>query len=132
MYRRLVSAAAIVGILLLSMNWLANAFYWYVSIPPFDMYMHMLGGIFVVLIGSAFGLRHILGKRAKEVVIELLLFVFIVGLAWEYYEYLVQFYIKGVHLADISDSISDVICDMVGGILGTVFVLITKRRYNKG
>ena len=53
------------------------------------------------------------------------------GLAWEYYEYVVQFYIKNVHLADVPDSIGDLSADMLGGILGTSFVIAYKKRYNK-
>lgn len=131
MYRRLIGSAALVGIGLFVVNAVAVTFYWYVSILWFDMLMHTIGGVFVALLGAAVLWRHIKDLRGWDVFITLALFVFIIGLAWEYYEYVVQFFIKSVHLADISDSISDLICDMCGGMLGAIFVIVLQKRYNR-
>lgn len=130
MYARLIAFASIAGIVLFVTNALAVTFYWYVSMPWFDMLMHNIGGVFVGLTAGAIFLKQIKNLKNKEILITILLFVFIVGLAWEYYEYIVQIYIKSVHLADLPDSISDLMCDMTGGIIGTYFVILTKRRYN--
>lgn len=130
MYKVLVALAAFVGISLFIINGVASVFYWYVSIWWFDMLMHVIGGIFVGLIGSAFLHKHLEGLSGKEVFVSLALFVFIIGLGWEYYEYILQFYIKSVQLADVADSISDLICDMVGGIIATLFVILLRKRYN--
>lgn len=131
MYRRLIAYAASVGIGVLLLNSVANAFYWYVSIPWFDMFMHTLGGVFVALLGGAFLARRLVELTPRELFITVALFVFIIGLGWEYYEYIVQFYIKNVHLADVSDSISDLICDMIGGSIGSLFVIRAQKRYNR-
>lgn len=131
MYRRLIIFSAILGSILFTFNFIANKFYWYTSITPFDMYMHTLGGIFVAVVAGAFLSKDTIFADNKKLFIILSLFVFIVGLGWEYYEYIVQFYIKGVHLADLNDSISDLLCDMLGGVIGFFFVLIFKKRYNK-
>ena len=131
MYRRLIILAAIVGIGLFVTNAMAVIFYWYVSIPWFDMFMHTIGGVFTALVGTAFLLPRLKGLRPMELFITISLFVFIIGLFWEYYEYIVQFYIKSVQLANISDSISDLICDMVGGSIGAFFVILLNKRYNK-
>lgn len=131
MYKRLIIIACFFGLTLFSLNALANKFYWYVSIPSFDMFMHTLGGVFVSITATA-----LLKKRGysnvknRDLLIIILLFVFIVGLGWEYYEYIVQFYIKGVQLAVLQDSISDLICDMAGGVIGFIFVILAKKRYN--
>lgn len=131
MYKKLVALAAITGITLLVVNALAVVFYWYDAIWWFDMPMHTVGGVLVVFVGAAFLFSRIKRLPVGELFITLALFVFIVGLAWEYYEYVVQFYIKSVHLADIADSISDLICDMVGGSIGALFVILLKKRYNQ-
>ena len=131
MYKRLIGSAAALGIIIMLVNALANAFYWYVSIPWFDMLMHTIGGVFVAVLGAALLVRHIRLLPKRELFITLALFVFVIGLVWEYYEYVVQFFIKGVQLAAISDSISDIICDMAGGMIGSIFVIWIKKRYNK-
>jgi hypothetical protein len=131
MYKRLIAASAVLGILTLVLNAVAVAFYWYVSIGWFDMLMHTLGGVFVAVLGSAFLWKYLRVLPAREFFITLALFVFVVGLAWEYYEYVVQFYIKTVHLADMMDSISDLICDMIGGCIGALFVIGLRKRYNR-
>lgn len=133
MYKRLVLTAATTGIFLFVVNWIANTFYWYVSISWFDMLMHTIGGMFTVFVTAAFlyRSRQLQGLDSKELFITLALIAFIIGLGWEYYEYLVQFLIKSVQLASIPDSISDLICDMVGGVIASIFVIVMQRRYNR-
>ena len=130
MYRRLIIIALLLAVGTFTLNAIAVLFYWYVSIWWFDMLMHTIGGVLVAVLGSALILKHLKGLTRKETYITIALFVFIIGLGWEYYEYIVQFYIKSVHLADISDSISDLICDMVGGSIGAGFVILLQKRYN--
>lgn len=131
MYKRLAAYTALVGISILVVNTLAHVFYWYVSIWWFDMLMHTIGGVFVALVCSMVLLKHIKFLPSKETFITIALFVFIIGLAWEYYEYVVQYYVKGVQLASVADSLSDLICDMIGGSVGALFVIWTKKRYNR-
>ena len=108
----------------------ATVFYFYNSIMYFDKWMHALGGIVAAFFVAMVLFEHMKELRYRRVVIIILLSVFIIGLAWEYYEYLIQFLIKGSRLADIPDSITDMMCDMLGGVIGTCFVLIIKKRYN--
>ncbi len=129
MYRRLSIIAGILGIGILALNSIANALYLYVSIPWFDMFMHTLGGAFTAVMIGALVVKR--GLTSRESFITILLTVFIVGLGWEYYEYIVQFFIKGANLANISDSLSDVICDMFGGTIAASFVILLQRRYNR-
>lgn len=131
MYKKLVALAAFTGITLMIINAMAVLFYWYVSLWWFDMLMHTIGGMLVTFVGAAFLWKRLKNLPSLELFITLALFVFIIGLAWEYYEYIVQFYIKSVHLADVADSISDLICDMVGGSIAALFVIQLKKRYNQ-
>ncbi len=130
MYRRLIICTAVAGITLLAINTLASALYWYDAIWWFDMGMHALGGVFVALLGGSLVVRQLRVLTGRESLIVILLLVFIIGLGWEYYEYIVQYYVKGVQLAHVSDSISDLICDMIGGSVGALFVILLKKRYN--
>ncbi len=131
MYKKLVGYAALVGIGIFLINTLAHVFYWYVSIWWFDMLMHTIGGVFVAFVCSMITFKQIESLPFRELFIVIALMVFIVGLAWEYYEYVVQYYVRGVQLASIPDSVSDLICDMIGGSLGALFVIWTKKRYNR-
>ncbi len=130
MYRKLILSASFIGVFLLLTNALASLFYWYISMPWFDMAMHTVGGIFVSLLAGSLFAKQIKFLPKVETSITIMLFVFIVVLLWEYYEYTIQIFIKNVHLADIADSIVDVICGMIGGAFGTYLVILTKKRYN--
>ncbi len=131
MYKKLIKWAGVTVILMFILHTLANTFYWYTSIFGFDKVMHTLGGIFLALLAGALLNAKRMPDHTRHLFVTLLLFVFIVGLAWEYYEYLVQYIFKSIHLADVPDSIGDLIFDMVGGIIGSYFVILIKRRYNK-
>ena len=129
MYRTLIGLSCILVIGILLLNAVAHALYLYVSIPWFDMLMHTLGGVFIAIVAGA-----LLAKKShssRELYTLLPLIVFVVGLGWEYYEYLVQFFVKSVDLAKIPDSISDLICDMVGSMIGSSVVILVQKRYNK-
>ena len=130
MYQRLVKKALLLGIIIFVVNLLANTFYWYTSIFGFDKFMHTLGGVFIVLIVAAFYTRELQTKEKSEIFVSLVLAAFVVGLMWEYYEYVVQAFIKGVQLANITDSIGDLIFDSIGGIVGAFFVIFSNKRYN--
>ncbi len=130
MQKYLAKRTLLLVVAVLVLHVLATVFYWYTSINDFDKIMHTLGGIFIALLGGMFCWRYIKHIGWCDMAVALLLFVFIMGLAWEYYEYVVQYFVKGVRLADINDSITDLMCDMLGGIIGTGFVLRSKKRYN--
>lgn len=109
----------------------ANTFYWYLTIPWFDMFMHTLGGIFLSLFCATIFSNKILKTSNTNIFLILFSFVFVVAFGWEVFEYIVQFFIKdSIQIANISDSISDMIFGFLGGILGFFFVLKQKKRYN--
>jgi uncharacterized membrane protein len=130
MRTRLIKKALFLVVGIFIFNLLAYMFYWYASVWWYDMVMHTAGGIFLAcLIGARFS-KHLLKERTWQTIVTLLLGVFVIGLFWEYFEYIVQFLLKPVAFANIPDSISDLLCDMAGGIIGTFFVLREKKRYN--
>lgn len=129
--KRLAVVSLFFILLLSGLHLVASAFYWYVSIPWYDMMMHTLGGLFLAVFTSAFFYRHIMEMNRYETIVTLLLAVMVVGGAWEYFEYAVQYAVRGsMTLATFPDSVSDMVCDMIGGAIGTYFVLSQKKRYN--
>lgn len=131
MYRKLIKYSALFGIGIFVVNALAHKFYWYTSIFGFDKVMHALGGVFTAFVVAAILWRRLERIADKEKIITILLCAFIVGLVWEYYEYVVQMYVKYVHIADVPDSIGDLIFDMFGATFGVGFVILLQKRYNR-
>jgi hypothetical protein len=113
-------------------NTLANAFYWYSAMWWFDIPMHIMGGMFLALSAGALFFKKLLPLSLKERLVVVLLFVLVMGIGWEIFEYLVQALIKGIQLANIPDSIKDIFMDLFGGTLASFFVLRRLKMYNKG
>jgi len=130
MYKKLITVGSFFGIFIFIMNILANLFYWYTSIFWFDMFMHTLGGVFIAIVFGAIFQNKFSTFSSQKFFLFLISLVFVIGVFWEGYEYVVQYFIKNVHLADLPDSISDLVCDVVGGSLGALFVITSKRSYN--
>jgi hypothetical protein len=111
-------------------NTVAHVLYWYSAMWWFDIPMHILGGMFLALLAGALFFKQMVSLSAREQLVTILLFVLIVGLGWELYEYVVQAFVKDVVIAGIPDSIKDMVMDLLGGLITSVFVLRTVKRYN--
>jgi hypothetical protein len=130
MNKSLFRAACTVVVFIWCINMLANAFYWYSAMWWFDIPMHVLGGVFLALVAGALWFDRLVRLAPHDALVILLLFVVIVGLGWECFEYGVQALIKGKQLAHVPDSIKDLLMDTIGGTIGAYFVLRTVKRYN--
>lgn len=118
-------------LLIAGLHFLAETFYWYVSIWYFDNLMHFLGGLFLSLFSATVLYNYLKNKNSRETFFLIMFFVILIGIGWELFEYAVQFFIKNSHrLADITDSFFDMVFDILGGALGILFVLKSKSRYN--
>lgn len=108
----------------------ATFFYWYSSISQFDMLMHTLGGVFIAVWGSA--LLYPLLKDQKPILwlIILMALTIVIGFLWEVFEFSVQGLVQVETLANIPDSLSDMVFDMIGGVIGTLFAIWRMKRYN--
>ena len=131
MYKSLIKKAGYMGVVIFLLNLVANKFYWYTAIFGFDKFMHTLGGMFIVFIVSSFYSKKFAGQDSWRIFVTLVLSAFVIGLVWEYYEYIVQYFIKGVQLANVTDSIGDLIFDSIGGAIGSIFVISINKRYNR-
>lgn len=125
-------ALMIFGVFIL--NTLANYFFWYSSIKQFDILMHFLGGFtagifsFWLIYKRASGL--IDTDRISKVVRIISMMVLIIALLWEILEFSVQGFFNVTILADVPDSISDVLVGLLGGILGSLFSIMKYKKHN--
>src|SRR5882762_4865512 len=109
MKRVLSQAALSLVIVIFVVNELAMKLYWYSAIHYFDKPMHFLGGVFLALATDAFLSKRLIGKRFGAIVQIILISVFLLGLVWEFFEYVVQAYAKFNMLVNVPDSISDLL-----------------------
>lgn len=91
--------------------------------------MHFLGGVFLALVAGSLGASMLKNASKTKILLSVLLFVIVVGVGWEVFEFSVQEIIKIRGLADIPDSFSDLFFDVIGGIVGTFFVISAKNKY---
>jgi len=94
--------------------------------------MHVVSGMWAALMGLTLyycGARPVLKTRSTEFVIAFALaLVFVVGLAWEVYEFAVGHVVANT-VDGLRDTLSDLCDDFIGGLLGAGIFLI--KRYNK-
>lgn len=131
MSKKLLFKACILIFFIWLVHTLANTFYWYSAIWWFDIPMHILGGMFLALTAGALFFKTLLPLSFKERMVIILLFVLIVGLGWELFEYFVQNFIKGDQLVSFPDSVKDMMMDLFGGVVASYFVFRRLKRYNK-
>lgn len=105
---RLPIITLILLVLLLVLQKLAIANYWYVTFPPLDIFMHLLGGVCIAL--SVF---YVL-KKPRHII----LFTILGGIAWEVIEVYgnIAGHAFGTYKYYI-DTIKDIIMDTFGGVL---------------
>lgn len=125
----LIKKALFLILIIFFLHKVAGIFYWYTSIVWFDMVMHFLGGVFLALVAGSLGGSLLKNASKTKIFAVVLLFVFVVGIGWEVFEFSVQEIIKIRGLADIPDSFSDLFFDLIGGIVGTFFVISAKNKY---
>lgn len=130
MNKKLLRIGCVIVFFIWLVNALANAFYWYSAMWWFDIPMHIVGGLFLGVATGAVFFARLRTLSLHDILVTILLMVLIVGAGWEFFEYGVQFFIKGARLAHIPDSIKDIFMDMVGGAIASLFVLRAIKRYN--
>ena len=114
------------------LNALAGYFYWYFTIKQFDMFMHFLGGMTAAIFSFWFLYKKYVvwmeeGKIWRVFRVTLLM-VLVIALLWEVMEFVVQDFFDVTILADVPDSISDVLMGLLGAVAGHFYLL---RKYKK-
>ena len=112
-------------------NTVALKFYWYSSIWYFDMLMHFWGGFWQGLffiwffsikdISEKFRLS-LEFKDMNSLIIKTILFVLLIGVLWEFFEFFVNNCI-GHDIFNTLDTISDIFFDTAGGTFAIFYFL---------
>lgn len=122
-------------IAVLSLHILATFNYWYWTYLWLDIPMHFLGGFWVAMISvyliSAYQFpisNESLKQNFLSFLIVILSFVALIGIFWEFYEFLNDFFLSSKNYTQIlqqgaADTIADLFFDLLGG---TVFIIIFK------
>ena len=122
---------AICGLILFifALNLVASRFFWYSIIPWFDNLMHFFGGLWLGLTATFVVISYHPFKKKNApsgyYLFVSLLLALIASIYWEVFEFGVQNIIQFVHLADIPDSLTDILFDILGWSVGYLVL----RRY---
>ena len=110
-------------LLIFTADFIARQLFWYYSVWWFDMPMHFLGGLWVGLFFLWFFSAenmpwgHISTEQVTpKLIFQTIIFVLIIGVLWEWFEFAVNNQIAGEPFKLI-DTISDVFFDLAGGAL---------------
>ena len=136
----MVSPKFILGLLvfIIGLHVFATIYSWYWTYTWFDMPMHFLGGFWLAMV--YFWLRQktrinadvntdehrFIGinkyKSALWIVIHCLSFVILIGVFWEFFEFLFDIFVSskgysGVAQQGVADTMSDLFFDLLGGLV---------------
>jgi uncharacterized membrane protein YoaK (UPF0700 family) len=104
-----------------------NFLYWRYS--WLDMPMHFLGGLCVALGFAILPFFRVTLPPQYRTLVPYLVFVFLVGIAWEVFEYANGISLASVHERLFTDTLMDLILDLFGGYLGFVISKHTSEVY---
>ena len=104
-------------------NGFANANHWYWTMRWLDMPMHFAGGVWLAWFGVwwKYARQGVPIQKFGALLGVCLVFAISIGLLWEVYEAAVSFFTVG-EMNAISDTISDILFDILGGIAVAVSV----------
>ena len=117
----LLRSAALTVALVFVLNLLGVYSFWYATIWWYDMLVHFFGGVFI-----GFLLLYLFQKLwtmpLRQLVICVGGGVLLIGIGWEIFEVFI-WQVTGANGSPFSDSVSDVVCDTVGGLVALSFFL---------
>ena len=102
-------------------NFVANKLHLYYSIWWFDMVMHFMGGAWLGLVFVWFESKKNLPIILNSsLVLKVVAWILLVGIGWEFFEYYFINYMAQNNF-DIIDTMSDLVLDLSGGLLVTIY-----------
>lgn len=126
---------------ILAVHFVSSTYYWYDKFPWLDIPMHLAGGMWVALLfaylfeKNLFSLKQIHFLKALVLCLS---FVALIGILWEFYEYLADVYIFKIHPLSLvtdpenyPDTLADIVNDLIGGFLSLSLIYIS-RKFFKG
>jgi len=130
-------------IFILLVHTLATVKFWYWTIWWFDIPMHFLGGVWVAL--AFITLNSKLRIKNSEFAVKLpnylitilitLSFVALIGVLWEFAEFLFDFFISleghaKIVQQDVADTLGELFFDLLGGLTAAIAFIIGRRKAN--
>lgn len=118
LFKRTFGLLVLIGIA----DFVANTLYLYWTVWWADMIMHFSAGFCVAMAGILFW-QYFLDKniKFKKAVAVALLFTITIGLMWEIFETYFDIAMISDGYSYVTDTISDLILDVCGGILGSIY-----------
>lgn len=118
---KLLQQLALIVFAVFILNTAGSFFGWYTLLPWYDKLMHFLGGVWLGFV-SVWVLYRLVRQGAFPVVL-FLVCILLGTILWEVLEYFVQHITRAPGaLANMPDSISDVIFGMLGGFVALLFI----------
>jgi hypothetical protein len=129
----MVSSKFILGFLIfiLVVHIFASIYHWYWTYPWLDMPMHFFAGFWLAMFYFWFMARiNANQKRILLIIIGCLGFVALMGVLWEFFEFLCDVFIAAKGYLEVSqrgvgDTMADLFFDLLGGL---VFISVFKKR----
>ena len=126
-------------IIILAVHFAGSAFSWYDRLFWLDIIMHFLGGAWVAALSVyLFGeYWQVISDKAKPFQEFMLILgsVALVGVLWEFYEFLADVYLLKIHPLNLApdpqvlpDTIADLLNDLIGGSLAFLFIKLKKKK----
>ena len=112
---------------------------WYLVYPWFDQILHFSGGFFMAILLSTYLKNHLLDNSKLKNTLIILGVVSFMGITWEFAEYIANlifspiifnlFAIKTYFMGDLSDTINDLLMDILGaGLFSLVLHSLRSRK----
>jgi hypothetical protein len=118
--RKLFNRQALLVAIIALVNYGAIKFHWYYSLWWFDMPMHFLGGVWIAMLITWYLADE---NFTIESVGRVILGAFIVGLAWEVLELLLnEQFVQNAY--DLPDTLSDIFFDLSGAFTAVFYVAL--------
>ncbi len=119
--------------LILFLHLLATIGHWYWTVSWFDMPMHFLGGFWVVMVFDYLNQRFFKLSNFWMRAVLALSFIALIGVLWEFFEFSLDnlFFLKkwGPFQGGLSDTMGDLLFDLLGGLFFLIVDKIFRREY---
>lgn len=126
-------------ILILAINIIGLYYQWYLSYSWFDQVLHFSSGFFMAMLLATYLKNHLLDNSKIKNTLIILGVVSFIGVTWEFAEYIAnnilspiiysQFSIKTYFMGDLSDTVNDLLMDILGATLfASIFLHLLWRR----
>ncbi len=104
-----------------------SGFYW--KNPWVDIPLHFLGGLSVALFGIIYFKNEIEKLNLLSAVVFILGFSGLIGIFWEFFEWGLDTFFKAkINQASVSDTLGDLLMDLLGSILIVFYFLFLRKK----